>query len=72
MLVRYSWVQGYCCVWVIVMCCCSRVGYRVTVFCVSVMCCCVTVGYRVAVLCGLLQCVGAVELVTRLLLCLLL
>ena len=53
-LVRYSWVQGYCCVLVIVMCSCSRVGYRVTVVCVNVMCWCGTVGYRDTVVCGLL------------------
>jgi len=40
-------------VWVIVMCCCSGDGYRVTVVCVTVMCCCGTFGYSVTVVCGL-------------------
>jgi len=52
--VWYSWLQGYCCVWVIVICWCSRDGYRVTVVCVTVMCCCGTVGCRFTVVCGLL------------------
>jgi len=33
-LVQYSWVQGYCCVCVTVMCWCSIVAYRVIVVCV--------------------------------------
>jgi len=41
-------------VWFIVMCWCSRVGYRDTVVSVTVMCWCCTVGYRVTVVCGLL------------------
>jgi len=49
--VRYSWVQGYVCVWVIVMCWCSRDGYSVTVVCVTVMGLCGSVGYRVPVMC---------------------
>jgi len=53
-LVRYSWVQGYCRLLVIEMCWFSRVGYRVTVVCVTVMCLCGTVGYRVPVMCELL------------------
>ena len=38
MLVQYSWVQGYCCVCVTVMCWCSIVGYRVIVVCVLLSC----------------------------------
>jgi len=36
--VQYSWVQGYCCVCVTVMCWCSIVGYRVIVVCVLMSC----------------------------------
>jgi len=53
-LVRYSWIQGYCYVWVIVMCWCSTVGYRDIVVCVIVMFWCGTVGYMVHVMYELL------------------